>query len=201
MNNENFFNMINNLPKTEEELNEQKKYGTFIGVMIILPLIIFMILFILGKIFIGFSLLFIGYGITIIIGINKRKKILNDFFKVKEAHKNINIIKTADEEILKSMYENSALTFVREINDEYLDFIYNWLNNQNVLKDKMLNLYVFNGKLIKKIYKINNYPDDIDFYCISLNDLNLKNIDENKFSEGHLIVGSRWFDDVINNAN
>ena len=200
MNKQNFFNIINNLPKTDEELNKQKKYNLFMGIMIILPLIVSMVLFIIGKTFIGFTVLFIGYGITIFIGINKRKKILNDFFRVKEVHKNINVIQTTDEKILKSLYENSALTFLGQMNDEYLDFIYNWLNNQNVLKDKMLNLYVFNGSFIKKVYKINNYPDDINFSCISLNDLNLKNVDKNKFSEGHLIIGSRWLDDIINNA-
>ena len=110
------------------------------GAMIILTLIISIILFILDKIFIGFTVLFIGYGIIIFIGINKRKKILNNFFRVKEAHKNINFIKTTNEEILKFLYEDSALTFVAEETDkyidEYLDFIYNWLNNQNALKDK-----------------------------------------------------------------
>lgn len=200
MNKEIFFNMINNLPKTDDELNKQKKYGIFMGAMIILTLIISIILFILDKIFIGFTVSFIGYGITIFIGINKRKKILNNFFRVKEAHKNINFIKTTNEEILKFLYEDSALTFVAEETDkyidEYLDFIYNWLNNQNALKDKMLNLYVFNGKLLKKVYKIYSYSDDINFFCISLNELNLKN---NKVSEGHLIVGLRWLDDIINN--
>lgn len=170
------------------------------GAMIILTLIISIILFILDKIFIGFTVLFIGYGIIIFIGINKRKKILNNFFRVKEAHKNINFIKTTNEEILKFLYEDSALTFVAEETDkyidEYLDFIYNWLNNQNALKDKMLNLYVFNGKLLKKVYKIYSYSDDINFFCMSLNELNLKN---NKVSEGHLIVGLRWLDDIINN--
>lgn len=200
MNKEIFFNMINNLPKTDDELNKQKKYGIFMGAMIILTLIISIILFILDKIFIGFTVSFIGYGIIIFIGINKRKKILNNFFRVKEAHKNINFIKTTNEEILKFLYEDSALTFVAEETDkyidEYLDFIYNWLNNQNALKDKMLNLYVFNGKLLKKVYKIYSYSDDINFFCISLNELNLKN---NKVSEGHLIVGLRWLDDIINN--
>lgn len=200
MNNRDYFNIINNLPKTDEQLNKQKKYEIFMGIMIVLPLVIAMILFILSNAFIAFTVLFIGYGITVIFGINKRKKTLNDFFKIKEAHKNINIIKTTDEGILKSLYESDAFTFVGQLDDKYLDFVYNWLNNQKVLKDKILNLYVFNGNLLRDAFKINKYSDKVLFSCISLKELDLKVVDIKKFSEGHFIIGSRWLDDIIDNV-
>lgn len=63
----------------------------------------------------------------------------------------------------------------------------------------MLNLYTFNGNMLKKTFPYSRYADDEKFMCIFLKDLELNDSNIQSFSTEHFSIGSRWLDDIIDN--
>ena len=192
-------NVVTNLPKTEEEKKKQKKYDILMSILILSPIIIAPILMSFNNYILGISIMVLCWGMCVIIGINKRKQINKKFYKIENAHTKFNIVNVDDKNIIKDLYNNSALTFISEPSNELLDFIFNWLNNENVLNSDSLNLYVFNGHMLKQVFDYSRYDDDIKFLSIFLKDLDINDSNKESFSRAHLSVGSRWLDDIVDN--
>lgn len=142
----------------------------------------------------GFLALFIIYGAFI-----RKQIMISRFYKIKNGHQYIHLIKVEDTSFLDELYQNSALTFFAEPVPELLDFIYNWLNNKQVLKEESVNMYLLTGKHLKDKYKYRGLDDHITILCIMLKDLNLNDENMISFSREHFAVGARWFDDIIDN--
>ena len=165
--------VVTNLSKTNEDKKRQKTHDIFVSIMIFVPIIISPILIGFNQTLIGILLMIICWGLLFIIGTNRRKNITKGFYKIKDAHTKFNIINVDNENTIKELYEDSALTFMAETSDRLLDFIYNWLNNENVLKSDSLNLYVFDGKLLKSVYDFCKVSNDIKFISIFNKDLDI----------------------------
>ena len=135
----------------------------------------------------------------VITGIINRKRINKEFYKIKNAHTKFNLINVNDENIINELYKNSALTFIAEPNSELLDFIFNWLNNENVLKSDSLNLYAFNGHMLKQVFNHSRWEDNTKFLSIFLKDLDINDSNQVSFARAHFSVGSRWLDDIVDN--
>ena len=191
--------VVTNLSKTNEDKKRQKTHDIFVSIMIFVPIIISPILIGFNQTLIGILLMIICWGLLFIIGTNRRKNITKGFYKIKDAHTKFNIINVDNENTIKELYEDSALTFMAETSDRLLDFIYNWLNNENVLKSDSLNLYVFDGKLLKSVYDFCKVSNDIKFISIFNKDLDINEANIKKFSHDHFQVKSRWLDDIVNN--
>jgi len=192
-------NVVTNLSKNEEDKKKQKMYDIFITIMIFVPIIISPILIGFNQTLIGILLIIICWGLLFIIGTNRRKNITKGFYKIKDAHTKFNIINVNDEKTIKELYDDSALTFIVEPSNRLLDFIFNWLNNENVLKSDSLNLYVFDGKLLKSVYDFCKVSDNMTFMSIFNKDLDINETNIKKFSYNHFQVKSRWLDDIVNN--
>lgn len=101
-------------------------------------------------------------------------------------------------EELNNLYDNCSLTFEGCTTDkENLDFLYNWLKNNNALKSENLHLYLIKGKTMNKIYELkesNKYSNDINIISIENEDLDILKIVIKRFE-----LGGRWFDDIVDN--
>ncbi len=192
-------NVVTNLPKTEEEKKKQKRYDILMAFLILSPIIFSSILMSFKYYLFGISYLILCWGLCVIIGVNKRKQINKKFYKIENAHTKFNLINVDDENTIKELYKDSALTFIAEPSNDLLDFIFNWLNNENVIKSESLNLYVFNGHMLRQAFDYSRYDDDIKFLSIFLKDLDLNDSNMDSFSKSHFLVGSRWLDDIVDN--
>ena len=144
--------------------------------MVLVPFIIAIVAISLGNWLIASAILVVCYSLLGVIGFYKRKEAVNNFYKIKDAHTKFHIINVSDEKIVKDLYNNSALTFPLELDEVFLDFIYNWLNFEKVLKEDFLNLYVFSGTELKKAFGLMHVSDNAKFMSIFLKDLNLNNL-------------------------
>lgn len=192
-------NVVTNLPKNDEDSKKQKIYVIFIAILILSPIIITPLLMAFNYYLLGIAIIVICWGMCIIIGINKRKQINKAFYKIENAYTKFNIVNVEDVSVIKELYKDSALTFNAEPSNELLNFIFNWLNNENVLKSESLNIYVFNGYMLRQVFDFSNYDDDIKFLSIFLKDLDINDSNIESFSRAHFSVGSRWLDDIVDN--
>lgn len=192
-------NIVTNLPKTKEEEQQQKRYDIVMGILILSPIFISAILIALGYKILGVSILVLCWGLVAIIGINKGKQINKKFYKIKNAHTRFNIVNVNDANIIKELYDDPALTFFAGPDDELLDFIFNWLNNEGVLKSDSLNIYAFDGHMLKQAFSHIRWEDEARFLSIFLKDLNINDSNKVSFAKAHFVVGSRWLDDVVDN--
>lgn len=194
-----FFNSaILNLPKTEEDNRAQKKYDIIFSILILVPLFVSSVLVFFNHLLIGLLVLGICWALCFILSTFKKKNKVNEFYKIKDAHNKFNIVNVNDENIIKELYNNSALTFIAKPNDELLNFIYNWLYNEKVLKSDSLNAYIFDGYMLKKVFEFSRFDDNTSFICIFNRDLNINETNKS-FYRNHSLVGSRWLDDIIDN--
>lgn len=135
-----------------------------------------------------FGLLAVGCILLFVFG---DRIVMNRFFRIRNAHERFNIIE-ADEDTIRELYKDSALTYAAGPDDELLDFIYNWLAYEKVLKDEKLDLYKFDGKTLKSALNKKRINDKATFMCIFNRDLETN---EDYFKH-HLYAGARWLDDM-----
>ena len=192
-------NVVTNLPKNDEDSKKQKIYDILIAILILSPIIITSLLMAFNYYLLGIAIIVLCWGMCAIIGINKRKQINKAFYKIENAYTKFNMLNVEDVSVIKELYKDSALTFNAEPSNELLNFIFNWLNNENVLKSESLNIYVFNGYMLRQVFDFSNYDDDIKFLSIFLKDLDINDSNIESFSRAHFSVGSRWLDDIVDN--
>ena len=186
---------------TDQKNTQQRIYEILICVLIFLPIITIIILVALGKTTIGIIILAICLVLLAILCITRKKLILSSFYKVKDAHKNCNIIKVNDLLLLEKMYNESALTTMSAenlIEPSYLNIMYNWLNNLGTIKNEKLDIYTFTGKEIKEKYGF-NVGNKINVVCVPLGQLNINDENLKKLGEQHFMFKTRYFDDMIDN--
>ena len=186
---------------TNQKNKQQRIYEILICTLILLPIIAIIILSVLGKIAIGLIILVICFLLLAILFITRKKLILSSFYKVKNAYKNCNIIKVDDLSLLEKMYNESALTTMSAenlIEPNYLDIMYNWLNNLGTIKNEKLDIYTFTGKEIKEKYGF-NVGNKINVICIPLGQLNVNDDSLKQLGDQHFTYKTRYFDDVIDN--
>ena len=118
-------NVITNIPKTDVDNKNQKRYDILLSILILAPIFIAPTIIAFGYTMIGIAILVVCYSLVAIIGINKRKNITRRFYKVKNAYKNIRLNNISDKKTINQLYDNSALTFITNPSNELFDFIYN----------------------------------------------------------------------------
>lgn len=175
-------------------------YVAFVCIMLFGPIIAGTVLLVMGHTVAGplmflVPVVFFGAAVTVRKYVMKRA-----FYKIKNANEKITVIPVTDSETLQALRDNSALTFWGEPNKQDLDRLYNWLNNEGVLKKERLNLYTFDGKSLKEIFQKNNFGDEERFMSIFLRDLSLNDANMRQFSIDRMNIGGRWLDDIIDNA-
>lgn len=186
---------------TDQKNTQQRIYEILICILIFLPIITTIILVALGKTAIGIIIFAICLVLLAILFITRKKLILSSFYKVKDANEKCNIIKVNDLSILEKLYNESALTTMSAenlIEPNYLDIIYNWLNNLGTIKNEKLDIYTFTGKEIKEKYGF-NVGNKINVVCIPLGQLNVNDENLKKLGEQHFMFKTRYFDDMIDN--
>ena len=176
-------------------------YAAFLCALIFGPFIAGPILFTYHHILAGILVFVIPYACLALLAFLRKRKQRAERFKIPNAHLRFTVIPVAEGQLLKELYENSALTFFGEPSDKMLDELYNWLNNEGVLKEESLNLYTYDGKMAKDVFgKRKRFGDEEKFMSIFLKDLKLNDSNMRQFSLDRLRIGGRWLDDIVGNA-
>lgn len=103
-------------------------------------------------------------------------------------------------ELFEKLYNGSAFTFEGlsfDNFDELKDQINDILEQENIGRVKSENFFTYVGKDMNDYYRLtgsNRYPDDLPFVSFLLDDLDI-----GKLAIFKLIIGGRWFDDIVSN--
>ena len=191
--------IILDLPRSEKQKKQELFYAIFIFIMIFMPLIMVGVSAFFNHLLVGILILVICYTLLAFIGIYMRKRAVDQFYILKDAHTKFQVVDVDDIEIIKDLYANSALTFSLSLEDAFLDFVYNWLYHEGVLKSEFLHLYIFDWDGLKEAFPKSQFGSQDKFMSIFLKDLDLNDSNRMQFSRNHFTVGARWFDDMIDN--
>ncbi|MBO4608578.1 MAG: hypothetical protein J5696_01795 [Lachnospiraceae bacterium] len=185
----------------KETKKDNPFYIAFICILLLGPFIAGPILFVMGKNLAGILAFVIPYLCLALIGVWRKYKLKRDFYKIKDAHTRFDIIPVTDAETLAVLREHSALTFFGEPAEHNLNHLYNWLNNEGVLKEERVKLYTYSGADLKNAFgKRMKIGSEEKFMSIDLTDLNLNDSNTRQFSLDRMQIGGRWLDDIIWNS-
>ena len=186
--------------------NKDKKNNLFFIVLICIwligPFIIGTVLLVTDHVVGGVLVYVIPYGCLVGLTLWKKKKQKNEFYKIKDGSKRFDIVPVSDPETIRALYDDSALAFfVEEIDPELLNRLYNWLNNEGVLKSERLNLYTFCGQNLKNAFgESTRIRSEEKLISIFLKDLDINDSNKKQFSQDRLQIGGRWLDDIVENG-
>ena len=172
-------------------------YG--IGLVILLiavPCVVMPVLAAFGKLKLGLLISMLSLTVFLTIGLSRRTYIISLFYKIKRIEGKITIVPVEDLTVLDELYKNSALTFIASPNPKALKFIYNWLNNCDVLGKEPLKIYALKGKSLREKYD-HEIETELPFLCVPLSELNITAENIMKFENEHPIVGAQYFDNMI----
>lgn len=165
---------------------------SFIGV----PLVAIPIFATFGKLKSGLLICVLVYAVSLTIGLFIRNCIIRRFYKIKSIEGKIKIVPVEDLTVLDELYKSSALTFVASPDSKALKFIYNWLNNCNLLSEEALIIYTLEGKSLREKYGY-EIEAELPFLCIPLSELSITAENVRKFGNEYTTVGAQYFDKMI----
>ena len=175
--------------------------GIYVSVLLLGPFVAGPILLAKDHILAGILAFVISWGFLCLIAVLRKRKAKKSFYKIQNASARIDIVPVSEEETIRALHENSALTWRGEPSDSFLNQMYNWLNNEGVLKEERLNLYTYDGVLLKQVFgKRKKFGDEEKFMSVFLKDLDINESNERQFSLDRLRTGGRWLDDIVSNS-
>lgn len=172
-------------------------YATIMGISFIgVPLVAIPVFGTFGKLKSGLLISVLVYAVSLTVGLFRRNYIISRFYKIKSIEGKIKIVPVEDLTVLDELYKTSALTFVASPDPKALKFIYNWLNNCNILGEESLIIYALEGKSLREKY---GYEIEAErpFLCIPLSELNITAENIMKFGNEYTQVGAQYFDKMI----
>ena len=181
---------------------EQKVFTVILCLLLFGPFIFLLPFLISGNVVAAIVGLFASWGIGILYALTRKKRIINNIFKVKSDDFNTEKIVVSDMDIFDSIDKSSILSIGVDgkIDSQFYTILYNWLNNLNLLKDGKLKVYCLNGVQFKKKYNVSGISDDSSILFILSNDLNLNDSNREQFIEQRVLFGS-FLDEVLNLYN
>ena len=155
-----------------------------------------------GNVVIAVVGLFASWTIGILYALTRKKRIINNIFKVKSDDFNTEKVVVSDMNVFDSIDKSSILSIGIDgkIDSQFYTILYNWLNNLNLLKDGKLKVYCLNGVQFKEKYNVNGISDDSSILFILLDDLNLNDSNREQFIEQRILFGL-FLDEVLNLYN
>lgn len=110
----------------------------------------------------------------------------------------ITLKELAAKEELSNLYDLPTLTFEGCTTDEEnLNYLYNWLKNNNTLKSEDLHLYLIKGKTMNEVYELKNknrYRQRVNIIAIDYTDVDITKLITKRFE-----LGRRWLSDIVDN--
>ena len=127
-----------------------------------------------------------------------REKIkISRFYKMENGELGFNFIESVQESELDELKEKNAFIIYEENNNIMLNFMYNWLNNNDLLKNIKINSYILDKKKLCKKFKVKTFTTSQKVICINFKDLNItpKNIEA--IREAHKYVKAMTLEQII----
>lgn len=144
-----------------------------------IPLCIVPTLYLYKKFLIGTILILLGVCINIVLMIlyrNLKNRIVQDLLNLYDFDDKIHIVAVTDSYQLDELYKENAITFKATPSIKVLSFLYNLLNNENLIKKERLDVYTLYGEDLKKKYDCKEIDDKLPFVCILKEDLNFEKL-------------------------
>lgn len=138
----------------------------------------------------------LSFAVSLTIGLFRRNYTISRFYKIKSIEGKIKIVPVEDLTVLDELYKTSALTFAASPDSKALKFIYNWLNNCNILGEGFLIIYALEGKSLREKYGY-EIEEEHQFLCIPLSELNITAENIMQFGNEYPKVGAQYFDKMI----
>lgn len=199
-------NTIINEMYSKNNPKKQKVYEIILGCLFFLSIIFSTIIGTVVEknaiIYIALCLL-ICWGLMLLLAFIRKQIINKKIYKVKNAHSNFNIIQFK-KDIIEELRKENALVFYGKTNQKFLDFLYNILNNCNVINEKNINIYSLTIKDVRDKYNYdynkmigNEIPDEFEVFCIKMSDLKLDDNNLRDFSLLRNVLDIQYFEDFI----
>lgn len=189
------------------KLNEQlevKKASSLITIIIVIVIILPAIvggIIAFSNVLLGLTIIFGIYAILIILGLTVGKyKAVKKFIEISNGYEKFKFKDITDSKFIMDLKNESALTFIGNLDKNDLSFIYSWLYKVGAVNNQEINIYRFNGNKLKSVYTKCKFDDDFVFNCIAIKELNVNDSNIKLFSSTHFDVGARWLDDIISNG-
>lgn len=121
-------------------------------------------------------------GITIIYALIRKKRITNEQFKVPVGQEKVKITRIRSSEELDFLYYTNGNVFqiLHEPDEEFINIMYNWYKNMNILRDDTLCLYIADAGMFKE--KFQALMMDLDMFTtvvgVLCKDLNIRSEEE-----------------------
>ena len=105
-------------------------------------------------------------GVTITYALIRKKRITNEQLRVRIGDEKINIIHLKTPEDMDFIYNTNGNVFqlLKEPDAEFLNIIYNWYNNMDILKDGTLILYLADAAMFEE--KFHALKMDADIFTV-----------------------------------
>lgn len=185
----------------KKDKNEQKRYEAVIVTLIMLIIIGAPILWVLVADWLGAIVIIVSIILIIILGKWRGKKALKVFYKIKNGQDNFEIIKVEDYKQLEEMNKESYLVFFLKTEEQILNFIYNWLNNKKMIKEKKINIYEIGGNILNNHFEFISFNNDYTFLAIRTDDLDFNSDNLEQFTMEQYVMNASWLEDVMKKFN
>ncbi len=181
-----------------EERRADQRYALFLVMtMMIMPLVVLVAAAVLGHVAIGLFLAALSCGVGLAVGLSKRRRIITDFFKVTDVERRVKVREMHDPWELEEALRMRALAFVATQDASWLCFVYNWLANRTVLRDKEnLKAYWLPGELLVSYLESDVIPNR-DFLLVPAAEFHVMPEGAGRFESELRFVGGIWLDDLV----
>lgn len=185
-------------PMDEEEARKDKRYALLlVTFFVVIPLLAGIPFAITGSLLAGAVPTLVSMGIGLFIGLNTRKRILNDFLRVDDAVAYFEIGDLTDRLLLERLCVKRAIAFACDFDTTSLAFIYNWLVARQVLREQeVVQAYRLRGTALKEMYDGDAVPNR-DFLVIPYSAWQMPSQQEWRFASELPLVGGVWLGSLV----
>ena len=191
-----FLNSIK--PLSEEERRADLRYGSYLVVSVmVVPVIALTAGFVYGHVVFGLLAAVLSSGLGIAVGIGKRRRIIEDFFRVRDVERRVEMCEMRDAWELEEALRMNSVAFVAARDASWLCFTYNWLANRAALKDEeKLRTYWLSGQLLVASLESDIVPNR-DFLLVPGTEFTVTPKGEERFERELRFVGGVWLKDLV----
>lgn len=122
------------------------------------------------------------------------KYVRTKFYKVKNGEEYCELNPVDDISFLESLYNTSVLTLISRPDPEFLNLLYNRLNNQGFLKDTILKIYMLTVEDTDGKYNIPIMGEGYFLLCIFSEGLNVPADFSRTFADDFAVFGGYWIE-------
>lgn len=185
-------------PMDERELAADRRYAVLlVTLFIVMPIIAGTTCSVLGHTMLGLALAFGLMATGALVGLGKRRRILNDFFAVTDVDGLVELRDASSRAELGALLAEPALAFRGGYGPEAVVFVYNWLRTHHALGPTgHIVAYRLNGETLLRILE-SSLDADVDLLVVPLDQLEVTRENEADLYRELGMVGGVRLDTLV----